>query len=566
MTTSLIPRFAVATMVAMVAVLTALLVAMPTAHALVGAHSYTNSTTGDVFLGGDYIEVGISKYGSFGTATGQPKPPGFYGSGGRNNVGMSSNAAGFGEAPDTRIDYFLPGNPEERWIVGYKQGGTPTTASNAFLNGSMGIANYTVTNQSSGDQLKSTGNGSLNSKLEITQVVSFNRADKFFKNVVTLKNIDSSNLDSVRFMRSFDPDNTRDQNGTSATHNEVQYTHAAGDGKAVVVGDTSNNPNDPVFLINGSRSPILFYSKDTRAKVSVFGFSNTDPYAASAYDSAQPKGYSVNADQAITITVDVGTLTPGASSDFTYYTSLDNRDIDEVIESIDESVDDGDNIDTPTESAAPNSGDGNGDGTADSQQANVTSLPNPVVGGGAYQTLETTGCPTVSNLSVKSASELGNDGLHTYPLGLSDFTITCGAPGDSTDITVYYDKLYDTTNWKARKYIGGSFINLTGATFGIATVGASSVTTLNYSVTDGGAFDADGVANGTIVDPAGPAVPLGTTLTATSLPGAPATGTGIEGNRSQAAVFIAILAVLMLGSQFVPTRFYRAVPQWLKNS
>lgn len=517
---------------------------MTPVHALVGPHSYTNSTTGDVFLGGDYIEVGISKYGSFGTATGQPKPSGFYGAGSRNNIGMSSNAAGFGESPDTRIDYFLPGSPEERWAVGYKQGGTPSTASNAFLNGATGISNYTVTDQTAGDLLKASGSGSLNSKLEIKQVVSFNRADKFFKNVVTLKNIDSSALDDVRFMRSFDPDNTRDQGGMSATHNEVLYTHAGGDGKAVVVGDTSNNANDPVYLVNGSRSPILFYSKDNRAKVSVFGFSNADPYAADAYDSAKAKGYSINADQAITITVDVGSLAPGASSDFTYYTSLDNRDIDDVIQAID--AGDSDNISNEVEDAGPNNGDGNDDGTPDSQQADVTSLPNPVVGNGAYQTLQTIGCPTITNLAVKSLSQLGSDGSYRYPVGLTDFSINCGAPGDTTTIKIFYDKLYDTTGWQARKFINGSFQQLPGASFGTATVGNKQVTTLTYSITDGGAFDDDGTANGTIVDPVGPA----TISAAATISSAGAPSTGLPANSPLAASLLALTgAGLVLASR-----------------
>lgn len=536
------------------AILFALVGTTPTTYALVGAHSYTNVSTGDVFLGGDYIEVGISKYGSFGTSTGQAKPAGFYGAGSRTNIGMSSNAAGFGVAPDTRIDYFLPGNPEERWIVGYKQGGTPSTASNAFLNGSMGISNFTVTNESSGDLLKATGTGSLNSKLEIKQVVSFNKSDKFFKNVVTLKNIDSAALDNVRFMRSFDPDNTRDQGGQSATHNEVLYTHAAGDGKAVVVGDTSNNASDPVFLVNGSRSPILFYSQDTRAKVSVFGFGNTDPYAADAYDSAKSKGYSVNADQAITITVDVGTLAPNASSDFTYYTSLDNRDINDVLETIVESTTtaaDGDNIDDSTENAGPNNGDGNNDGIADSQQTNVASLVNPVVGGGAYQTLESTGCATINNIAVKSASQLGQDGDYKYPLGLSDFSLTCSTPGASTDITIYYDKLYDTTSWKARKFIGGSYKPLTGAVFGAATVGSSTVTTLSYTLTDGGPLDADGVADGVITDPAGPGVTGA--ITTTSTPGAPATGLLSASEATQNLLIAAGTILVVIGAFLQPS-------------
>ena len=32
---------------------------------------------------------------------------------------MSNDADGFNTGQDLRIDYFLPGTPEERWIVGF---------------------------------------------------------------------------------------------------------------------------------------------------------------------------------------------------------------------------------------------------------------------------------------------------------------------------------------------------------------------------------------------------------------------------------------------------------------
>ena len=376
------------------------------AFALVGAHSYTNTSNGDVFLGGDYIELGLSSYGSFGTMSNAALPSGFYGTANRTSIGMGSNAAGYGNSPDTRIDYFLPGTPEERWVVGYKVGGTPSIGSNSLRMNAHDIANNAVVNQSSGSKLKATSDGTFNSKLKITQVVSFNAGDKFFRNEVTLKNVDSAPLDSVRYMRTFDPDNTADRMGSSQTHNEVLYTFAAGDNKAVVLADTSNNNNDPVYLVNGSRSPILFYSDDSRARVSRFGFSNADPYAAAAYDSAVAKGSSQNADQAITITFDVGTLAPGASQKVVYYTSLDNRDFDEVLEDIQEaaSAEDNDGVSTAEEDAAPNNGDGNADGIRDSEQANVVSLVNPVAGGGAYQTLQTTGCQTLGPTAIKPAS------------------------------------------------------------------------------------------------------------------------------------------------------------------
>lgn len=62
------------------------------------------TVSGDVFLGGEYIELGISQYGSFGTD--QNKPSGFFGTAARNNIGMSSDLDGFDTGTDWRMDFF----------------------------------------------------------------------------------------------------------------------------------------------------------------------------------------------------------------------------------------------------------------------------------------------------------------------------------------------------------------------------------------------------------------------------------------------------------------------------
>ncbi|MCX6725243.1 MAG: hypothetical protein NTX80_01715 [Candidatus Saccharibacteria bacterium] len=481
----------------------------PRAFALVGPHSFTNTETGDVYLGGDYIELGISKPGSFGTTLGTI-PTGFFGTA-IASVGMTTNPSGLGETPDLIMDYFLPGSPEERWVVGYKENGTPVTGSNSLLmnniyNNSLDMPDNIVTNQSTGDLLKATSLGTLNNKLQTTQVISFNRADKYFRNQVTLKNVGVAPIDSVRFMRNFDPDNTVFQGGSYTTHNTIPFTQEAGDGKAVVIADTNlpDQPVDPVKAVNGSDSPIMFYSSDSRARVSTYGFTNKNPYQAQVYDEALPKGTDIVSDIAITIAFDVGTLAPGASETVVYYTSLDNRDFTEVVAAIESN--DSDNIEKAIEDAAPNNGDSNGDGIADSTQDSVAAFPNSVVGGGAYQTLTSSGdCSTVKEVSGGAVETFGVDSLYKYPLGLASFTLACANPGGTAHIKIFYDKVYDTTAWKARKFVKGSFIDISGAVFGTADVGSTKVTTLSYDVTDGGILDSDGLTDGVIIDPAGPA-------------------------------------------------------------
>ncbi len=496
------------------------------AHALVGPRSYTNTDTGDVFLGGDYIELGLSHAGSFGTTSGDGDcedaeiipsslPDGFFGAldDGRNprvNIGMSTNPAGFGVAPDLRMDYFLPGSPNERWDVGYTFNGDQFTGSNALEECPVDIPDNTVTDQSSGDLLKATSEGTYNDVLKTTQVVSFNSGDKFFKNQVTLKNVSDHTISRVRYMRNVDPDNTEDIGGEESftTRNKILNTFAAGDGKAVVVADTSWNNDDPVFQAIGSRAPLLYFSNDSRARVSTYGFDNENPYDSEAYNAAQAKGTEVTDDIAINIDFDVGTLAPGQSTTLTYYTSLDSGNINSILDTIENTIShDSDHIASSTENDGPNGGDGNDDGTRDSDQNSVATLPNIVVGGGKYETIQVTGgCTTITGVSVKSLSQVGSDGDFIYPVGLTHYTLACASHGDTANIKLFYDKNYNTTGWKARKFIGGKFEDIPGAHFGSAHIGSKTVTTLSYSVTDGGSLDADGSANGTIVDPAGPAV------------------------------------------------------------
>jgi len=185
---------------------------------------------------------------------------------------------------------------------------------------------------------------------------------------------------------------------------------------------------------------------------------------------------------------------------------------------------DTDGVPSNTELGAENFGDGNGDSLPDYLQSDVTSLNNDV--SNSYNTLSSTGtsCDQLSNVAIYAENQLSsNDSKYDYPVGLFNFTLTCLNPGDTANITVYYDKVYDTSTWTARKFNNGVYTNIPGAVFSTATSGGNTVTTLSYSVQDGGDLDADGLANGVIIDPVGPGI-LGTTTTAPAAIGSPKTG------------------------------------------
>ncbi|MCM3617859.1 LPXTG cell wall anchor domain-containing protein [Sutcliffiella horikoshii] len=289
----------------------------------------------ELFLGGNFIELGISNWGDFGTFG--DKPNNFRGTvggesmpfSGSNKIGMSADHDGFCNGRDLPVDYYLPGTPEERFAVGYKVGLTTETNSNSVQMGNRNMPTI-VTNQSntSTGDLKAKTISIWDSKMEVTQVISFKADDKFYRNDVTIKNTSTNSWDSARYMRSFDPDNSQFRGGQFVTANTVTHTYAE-DGKAVVKAETIGN-TDPLYEAFGSRIPIFFYSNDPAAKASVFGFSNSNPYVDAAYITPAAKGNTITNDIAITMTWDSGPLAAGESKTFTYYTSLDERDFDDV--------------------------------------------------------------------------------------------------------------------------------------------------------------------------------------------------------------------------------------------
>lgn len=291
--------------------------------ATLAAHSGTVS--GQVFLGGDYIELGISNVGSFGTTV--SAPGGFYGTASTTQVGMSNDADGYGTGKDLRIDYFLPGSPEERWAVGYNgssYGGF--SAKNGNSGNATTLSGTSVTNNTSGNTLSATFDTTVQNTLDVTQVHTFQVSDKYFKTTVTIKNVSGSPLTDVRYMRSFDPDNTVFKGGDYTTINKVENTFGD-DGKSVV---SATSKADSYSAEAGSTAKILFFSSDPRAYASNFGFSNSNPYSA----PVQAKGYTTTSDSAIAITFKLGTLAAGASATFDYYTSLDTADVSTTIAKI----------------------------------------------------------------------------------------------------------------------------------------------------------------------------------------------------------------------------------------
>ena len=177
-----------------------------------GVHSTTSGS--DVFLGGNYIELGINTAGAFGSL-GSSKPTGFTGTTVRNQIGMSTDLDGFGVGTTQSFDYFMLGTPFVGWYAGYKVSGDATTGRNYTDNNppimfvGEDIAT-TIANTSSASALSATTSGTLGGALQIDQAISLGVDNKCFSIVATLKNVSGSSIDNARYMWVVDPDNVVD--------------------------------------------------------------------------------------------------------------------------------------------------------------------------------------------------------------------------------------------------------------------------------------------------------------------------------------------------------------------
>ncbi|NJD36750.1 MAG: hypothetical protein FIA89_00270, partial [Geobacter sp.] len=159
-------------------------------------------------------------------------------------------------------------------------------------------------------------------------------------------------------------------------------------------------------------------------------------------------------------------------------------------------------------------GDGNGDGTPDALQSNVASVPfletstavsNPAGAPPVFISLiadskdgmiDTTNNLTATLSNVQQLDAPANLPADLQmPLGLISFDSTINIVGATATFSLFVDSSISLNGyWKQNT--AGVWCNLATT---IVTEGGK--TRLDFAITDGGEFDADGIANGVIVDP-----------------------------------------------------------------
>lgn len=271
---------------------------------------------GEVFLQGDFVEVGIHSAGSFGTSN--TPPEGFHALP-TNRLGFVADPGKDGwdaGTPPQSGDFFVPGTPEEGFAIEWTTDGVETTFGNFGLMGLSDIPVTSLVETSSGDVRSAVWQGDAvsetdpNEKLRVTQTVRFRKGDLFFVINVVLTNIGTVPLESLEYMRNVDPDQEQPITGDFTTSNYVSGTRLAV-GKGLVHGITCG-----------------LGTNDARAVASVEGFSNRDPDAILDSPRQPTEADPSIRDEGIALAFRFGTLAPGQSVSIDYAYILNEADLD----------------------------------------------------------------------------------------------------------------------------------------------------------------------------------------------------------------------------------------------
>ncbi len=290
-----------------------------------GARAATVS--GNVFLGGNYMEIGISPCGSFGTTADAPTtgdlvfhPSTIFGNT-NAKIGMVANSSVTGETNGWNketTDYFLPGTVDESFSIGWDNTLKAVGSDYGVNMNTANLSNTSTVNESTAELLKAVSTGTITGTgVTYSQTISFAPNDKNFTTTITLTNDSANTISGTRYMRAFDPDQQSNTNilGTTETYDLVGIPGLENVGTSVIAyGDSA-----------GTITPFFFFSEDKRATAGYtkdFQFCFTDLYNAGNH-MVTTQGSTLYEDGDIFIYFELGDIPAGGSTTFSYISSLD---------------------------------------------------------------------------------------------------------------------------------------------------------------------------------------------------------------------------------------------------
>jgi len=291
---------------------------------------------GEVFLKGDFVEVGTFTNGAFGTSA--VAPAGYHPKAscvGGATLGFVSDPDKDGWLVSTighsayMGDYFVPGTPYEGWEIQANGVKGRNWASG------MGVSELTTTSasfSSTGTEQTGVWEGTFGN-LAITQRTVLKKNKLYFVMYVDIVNTGTTTINKIYYHRGLDPDN--EQPWTACSHltiNRIVYQPTATSTKclATAVGVTFDT-----FAYLG------LGTKDCRAKcMNIPGwhpgdlealYNGTGAEALNNYNVGFRTPSPLGADEAIGLVYNLGSLAPGQKTSLAYTYILKQADLDSAL-------------------------------------------------------------------------------------------------------------------------------------------------------------------------------------------------------------------------------------------
>jgi gliding motility-associated-like protein len=267
---------------------------------------------GEVFMQGNFIQVGMNGCGSFGTSN----PPPAIGAAGmpyyNNMTGLGfvadSDANGWVDpvtgADDFCGDYFLPGSPVEGWGIEFTNG--TTGAVSTYINSDAGAAcqipgSIIAYNPPAGvlGIQSAVWQGTVDG-VQVTQTISFAMNDLYFVMTFEVCNLNSFPINNVHIGRNVDPDNDAAQYFDYTTTNTI-------------LAQASSDGFSQVQAISASGCEVSLFSSNSNTTASWGGFGTVTPSIYTYGDASHiiVEDSSTSCDCAISMAANWATVPPG---------------------------------------------------------------------------------------------------------------------------------------------------------------------------------------------------------------------------------------------------------------
>ena len=248
------------------------------------------SPTGDAFLQGDYIEVGISSDGAFGSN--DVAPAGYVQSGSQLGIIGDRDKDGWATYDG---DYVLAGTFEEGW--GVHVGGTDYNNNNILASQITGsLSNFVDT----GTSQSVDWNGNV-SGLDIDAAYNVNKSGQFVEVYVYLTNTTGSALNDVYYMRNVDPDNNANQSTPDGNKTTNTIISQGNDGSNIARVEATQSDGSYLGLVGFGDN----------ARVTYGGFSNRSAEDIYNGTGGLNQAGSFYADEAISLAFNYSTIAAG---------------------------------------------------------------------------------------------------------------------------------------------------------------------------------------------------------------------------------------------------------------